>query len=181
MRFTRLDLPEIILVQTDKLHDVRGHFARLFCADAFAAHGLPVHFPQCSLSFNVRRGTIRGLHWQDEPYPEGKLVRCIQGAVLDVAVDIRANSPTNGRFVSFILEAETADALYIPPGFAHGFQTLQDETTLLYQMTEPYRADLARGLRCNDPAIAIPWPLPNPILSDRDANLPLFPCRRGPG
>jgi dTDP-4-dehydrorhamnose 3,5-epimerase len=174
MRFTPMALPEVWLIQLDRIADSRGHFARSFCAESFAAHGLPAAFPQASVSFSARRATLRGLHWQDEPHPEGKLVRCTQGAIFDVAVDIRPASPTRGRFVAITLTAETGDALYIPPGFAHGLQTLRDGTSVDYQMTAPYHAALSRGIRWNDPALAIPWPIPDPILSRRDAALPLL-------
>lgn len=174
MRFTRLEIPDVWLVQLERRADARGHFARIFCADEFAAHGLPGAFPQCNMSFNTHRGTLRGLHWQDDPYQEGKLVRCTRGAIFDVAVDLRAGSATRGRWVAATLSAEDADALYIPPGFAHGFQALQDGTEVYYQMTECYRDGMARGLRWNDPALAIAWPLPDPILSERDAALPLM-------
>lgn len=174
MKFTPLAIPEVWLVQPEPRPDARGHFARTFCATEFTAYGLPAAFPQCNLSFNQHRGTLRGLHWQDEPFPEGKLVRCTRGAIFDVAVDLRPASPTHGRWISALLSADNAHALYIPPGFAHGFQALEDTTEVFYQMTEPYRDGMARGLRWNDPTIAIAWPLPDPILSDRDAALPLL-------
>ncbi len=174
MRFTRLDIPDVWLVQPECRTDARGHFARTFCAAEFAAHGLPAAFAQCNLSFNRHRGTLRGLHWQDDPYQEGKLVRCTRGAIFDVAVDLRPGSPTRGRWVSATLSAESADALYIPPGFAHGFQAMAGDTEVFYQMTEPYRDGMARGLRWDDPALAIAWPLADPILSERDAALPLL-------
>ena len=154
--------------------DDRGYFARSFCEEEFAAHGLPARFPQSNASFNARRGTLRGLHWQEKPHPEGKLVRCVRGAVLDVAVDIRAGSSTRGRWAAAELSAENGDALYIPPGFAHGFQALEDGTELLYMMTERYRDGLARGLRWDDPTLAIAWPIGEPFVSARDGALPLF-------
>ena len=174
MRFQPLRLEGLWLVRPERLGDDRGYFARTYCEDAFAAHGLPVHFPQCNASFNARAGTLRGLHWQDDPHAEGKLVRCVRGAVLDVVVDIRPGSRTRGQWLSASLTAGNGDALFIPPGFAHGFQTLEDGTEIFYQMTERYRDDLARGLRWNDPALAIDWPLPDPVVSARDAQLPLF-------
>jgi dTDP-4-dehydrorhamnose 3,5-epimerase len=129
---------------------------------------------QCSVSFNRRRGTLRGLHFQDAPHPEGKIVRCTRGAVFDVAVDIDRGSPTCRRWFGTELSAANGRALWIPPGFAHGFVTLMDETELLYQITEFYHPELSRSLRWNDPAFAVDWPLGNPILSERDANNPLF-------
>ena len=174
MRFQAFEPHGLWLVRPDRRLDERGAFARTFCKDEFAAHGLPTRFPQSNASTNTRRGTIRGLHWQDEPHPEGKLVRCVRGAVLDVAVDIRKDSSTRGRWASVELSAENGDALYIPPGFAHGFQALVDDTELLYMMTECYKDGLARGLRWNDPALAIPWPIADPLVSPRDSALPLF-------
>lgn len=174
MQFVRLGIPDVWLVLPERRTDLRGYFARTFCAEEFVAHGLPGSFPQCNISFNARRGTLRGLHWQEEPYAEGKLVRCTRGAVFDVAVDVRAASLTRGVCVAATLTAEGAEALYIPPGFAHGFQTLHDATEVFYHMSEPYRDGLAGGLRWDDPALGIAWPLPNPILSERDAALPLM-------
>ena len=174
MRFQPLALEGLVLVSPERRPDERGYFARTFCEDEFAAHGLPARFPQANASFNARRGTLRGLHWQEAPFPEGKLVRCVRGAVLDVAVDIRAGSATRGRWVGLELSAANGDALYIPPGFAHGFQTLHDETELAYLMTERYHGDLARGLRWDDPALGIAWPLPDPVVSGRDRALPRF-------
>ncbi len=174
MHFKKLDLDGLVLVQLDRREDHRGYFARTFCADEFAAAGLPTAFPQASVSFNRARGTLRGMHWQADPHQEGKLIRCTSGAVFDVAVDIRPHSPRYGRWTGVTLSARSEDAIYIPEGFAHGFQTLEDDSELLYQMTVPYRDGMARGLHHADPAIAIAWPLPNPILSDRDAALPPF-------
>jgi dTDP-4-dehydrorhamnose 3,5-epimerase len=174
MRFTPLVPEGVWLIQGDRRADDRGYFVRTFCAAEFAAHGLPTVFPQCNTSFNAAAGTLRGLHWQADPFPEGKLVRCTAGAVFDVAVDLRPGSATHRQWVFAELSAANGDALYIPPGFAHGFQALQDGSELFYQMTESYRDGLARGLRWNDPALAIAWPLPDPILSARDAALPLL-------
>ncbi len=174
MRFQPLALDGLWLVRPDRLDDDRGYFVRTFCEDEFAAHGLPTRFPQSNASFNAASGTLRGLHWQDEPFPEGKLVRCVRGALVDVAVDIRPHSATRGRWVSATLSAANGDALFIPAGFAHGFQTVEDETEIAYQMTERYRHGLSRGLRWNDPVLGIEWPLPNPIVSTRDAALPLW-------
>lgn len=172
MRFTPLTPSGVWLIQLDRREDVRGWFARTFCEAEFAAHGLPTRFPQCNASFNARRGTLRGLHWQEEPFPEGKLVRCMAGAVFDVAVDVRPGSVSRGRWASAVLSADEGDALYIPAGFAHGFQSLVDGSALSYQMTESYREGLARGLRFDDPGLGIPWPVSDPIVSGRDAALP---------
>jgi dTDP-4-dehydrorhamnose 3,5-epimerase len=174
MRFATTDLDGLVVVELQRIEDERGSFARIFCADAFASAGLATAFPQCNISLNRRRGTLRGLHWQDAPYPEGKLVRCTRGAVWDVAVDLRPDSPTFRRWLGFDLTASNGRALYIPPGFAHGFQTLEDDVEVFYHMTESYRSGLARGALWNDPAFSIAWPLPDPILSPRDASHPAF-------
>ena len=174
MRFTPLQPEGVWLIQPDRRMDERGYFARSFCEDEFAAHGLPTRFPQSNVSYNARAGTLRGLHWQDDPFPEGKLIRCVRGAAFDVAVDIRPGSSTRGRWVCAELTAANGDALFIPPGFAHGFQALHEGTELFYMMTESYRDGLARGLRWNDPTLAIAWPIPAPLVSPRDAGLPLL-------
>jgi dTDP-4-dehydrorhamnose 3,5-epimerase len=174
MRFTATRLAGLVIVDIAPLPDDRGHFARTFCAEEFAAAGLPTAFPQSNLSFNAVRGTLRGLHWQANPCPEGKLVRCTRGAILDVAVDLRACSPTYRAWFAAELTADNARALYVPPGFAHGFQTLADASEVFYQMTERYRPDASRGARWNDPAFDIDWPIADPILSPRDAAYPDF-------
>ena len=174
MIFKPLRLEGLWLVQMDRRPDPRGWFARSFCEAEFAAAGLPSRFPQCNLSRNDRRGTLRGMHWQAEPCPEGKLVRCSRGAIHDVVVDLRPASPTCRQWLGVDLTAEDGDALYVPPGFAHGFQTLTDEADVSYMMTESYSPGLARGARWDDPALAIAWPLPDPIVSDRDREHPLL-------
>jgi dTDP-4-dehydrorhamnose 3,5-epimerase len=174
MRFTPTSLAGLVVVDSTPIADDRGHFARSFCADAFAAAGLPSTFPQCNFSFNQRCGTLRGLHWQAEPHPEGKLVRCTQGAVFDVAVDIRPASATFRQWFGLELSAGNGRALYIPPGFAHGFQALRDGSEVFYMMTESYHPALARGAAWDDPGFGIAWPLAAPIMSDRDRALPRF-------
>jgi dTDP-4-dehydrorhamnose 3,5-epimerase len=152
--------------------DARGGFIRVFCAERFAQAGLPTAFPQMNFSTNRRRGTLRGLHFQAGPMPEGKLVRCLRGAVFDVALDLRPESPGFGRWRAMILSAANGRAVFIPAGFAHGFQTLEDDSALLYAMTAPYSAALARGVAWDDPALAIDWPVAAPVISQRDAALP---------
>lgn len=174
IQFTPLALPGIWLVQMASRADNRGYFARTFCSEEFKAQGLPSIFSQCSVSFNSRRGTLRGLHWQDAPYPEGKLIRCVRGSVFDVAVDIRPSSASYSKWISTTLSADNGDALYIPPGFAHGFQTLENCSEVFYQMTQAYHEGYARGLRWNDPTIGIGWPIADAIVSGRDATLPLL-------
>ena len=161
------------LIEPVRRSDERGSFERSFCAETFARHGLPRSFVQCSLSTNTRRGTLRGLHWQDD---EGKLVRCVRGAVFDVAVDMRPQSPTRLNSVSAILSAENGKALYIAPGVAHGFEALCDGSDVFYMMTTSYAPDHAHGVRWDDPALAIPWPLADPILSSRDAGYADIAC-----
>jgi dTDP-4-dehydrorhamnose 3,5-epimerase len=157
-------------VRLAPISDERGFFARTFCADAFEQRGLPRIFEQSSISRNGRRGTIRGMHYQAFPHAEAKLVRCVRGAIFDVIVDIRDESPTRCQWVGVGLDANGGDALYIAPGLAHGFQTLADDTDVLYQITPPFVPGHGAGVRWNDPAFGIEWPLPDPILSDRDAN-----------
>ena len=161
------------LVRQERRTDARGFFARTFCADEFARHGLPTVWAQSNVSYNARAGTLRGLHWQGGPLAEGKLVSCAAGSIFDVAVDLR-DGVTRGRWVGVALSAASGDALYIPPGLAHGFQATEDATAVSYQMTQPYDADLARGVRWDSPALGIDWPLAHPRVSDRDAALPVF-------
>lgn len=174
MRFMPLSLAGAFRVDIEAHADDRGLFARSYCAREFAAHGLPDAFVQCSTSHNARRGTLRGLHWQDRPHAEAKLVRCTRGAAFDVIVDLRPDSPTYCRWTSVELTQDNRAAVFAPEGFAHGFQTLIDDTELLYQMSAFYAPEVARGARWNDPAFAIRWPLPSPILSPRDAAYPDF-------
>lgn len=164
MRFSELPLPGAFVVAPERRADARGYFARTFCRDEFAAHGLVDAFVQCSMSFNARRGTLRGMHYQRAPYEETKLVRCTSGAVFDVLVH-RASS----RWHAIELTADNGLAVYIPTGFAHGFQTLTDCAELFYQMSERYQPDSAAVLRWDDSALGIDWPIRPPILSPRDA------------
>lgn len=153
--------------------DNRGYFARCFSREVLAAKGLCVDFPEWSLSYNARRGTLRGLHWQAAPDLEIKLVQCVRGAVFDVAVDLRPDSPGYGKWVALELSAENRRTAYIPAGFAHGFQTLTDGAELLYHISAPFRPASGRGVRWDDPDLAIAWPpAAERILSDRDAALP---------
>ena len=174
MRFTALQPDGVWLVELEPALDDRGFFARTWDTDEFAARGLDPAVVQASVSSSQRRGTLRGLHYQAEPHAEAKLVRCTAGKVFDVAVDIRDGSATRGHWAGVELSAENRLALYIPPGFAHGFQTLVDDTEVLYQMTTRYSPAHARGIRWNDPVAAINWPISDPILSSRDRGLPLF-------
>ena len=174
MIFTPLRLEGVWQLDIERRTDFRGYFARTFCIDEFAAYGLPSAFPQCNVSFNERRGTLRGMHWQADPHPEGKLVRCSRGGVFDVVVDLRAHSPTYRAWLGVELSAENGRALYIPPGFGHGFQALTDQAEMFYMMTELFWPELARGVRWDDPAFGIDWPVADPILSERDLALPFL-------
>ncbi len=163
------------VVDLKRVEDERGFFARSFCQQELAAHGLNPRVAQCNVSFNRARATLRGMHYQAAPHEEAKLVRCTQGAIWDVIVDIRPDSSTLHRWFGVELSAESRRSLYVPEGFAHGFQTLTDDAEVLYLMSEFYHAEFAAGLRWNDPRLAISWPLPDPILSARDGAYALLP------
>lgn len=154
--------------------DERGYFARTWCKEEFAAHNLNARLAQCSTSFNRQRGTLRGLHYQAEPYAETKLIRCTRGAVYDVIVDIRPQSPSFKQWLSVELTAENLLMLYVPEGFAHGFQTLEDDTELFYQISEFYHPECSRGIAFDDPAFDFRWPIAERIMSERDRNFPAF-------
>jgi len=168
MKFEQAAIPGVWVLELERHVDTRGFFARSFCEREFAAHGLQTRFVQCNLSSNLRRGTLRGMHFQREPRPEVKVVRCCRGSVYDVVIDLRRNSPAHGQWMGIELSAENGRALYLPAGIAHGFQTLEDHTELYYHMGEFYDPELADGVRWNDPVFGIDWPLPNPILSEKD-------------
>ena len=174
MNFTPTPLAGAYVLVLERREDDRGFFARSFCQKEFAEHGLNPRIAQCNVSFNAKRGTLRGMHYQAAPYQEAKVVRCTQGSVWDVIIDLRRESPTFKRWHGIELSAENRLALYIPEGFAHGFQTLADASELLYIMSEFYNANASRGLCWDDPAFAIQWPLPNAHMSDRDRNFPRF-------
>ncbi len=170
MIFTATALDGVWIVDLDHRRDERGFFARSYDVAEFARHGLAPCDTQWSVSFNQTRGTLRGLHFQADPHGESKLVRCTRGAVFDVAVDIREGSPTRGRHVAVELSAATGRAIYIGPGFAHGFQTLEEDSELLYGISPAYVPEAARGFHYDSAGIA--WPLPPVALSPRDLDLP---------
>lgn len=172
MKFTPTPLAGAYLIELEQLEDERGFFARSFCQNEFKAHGLDPVVAQCNVSFNRQRGTLRGLHYQAEPHAEAKLVRCTRGAVWDVIVDLRKGSPTACKWHAVELTAENRRALYIPAGFAHGFQTLADDTEVFYQMSEFYHPELARGVRWDDRTLAIRWPIEQAIISSLDRAFP---------
>ncbi len=178
MRFETLDLHQAMLVRADRHADERGFFARVFCVHEFRKAGLPAQAVQASISFNAKRGTVRGMHFQWPPSREGKLVRCVRGKLHDVLLDLRPGSPTYLRHVSVQLDEDNRDAVFIPHGVAHGFQTLADATEVLYQMTDMYAPELAGGVRWNDQSFSIEWPISSEIvISDRDAAYPDFDRR----
>jgi dTDP-4-dehydrorhamnose 3,5-epimerase len=172
MRFIATKLEGAWIVEPEPYEDSRGLFARTYCAQEFRNQGLLDAFVQCNTSWNTLKGTIRGLHYQLPPSSEVKLVRCTAGALLDLIVDLRPGSPTYLQHVGVELTARDRLALYIPEMFAHGFQTLEDGTEVFYQMSEFYAPKLARGIRFDDPKLAIEWPLPVTLISDQDLNWP---------
>jgi len=174
VRFAETRLPGAYVIELEPNVDERGFFARTFCEREFAEHGLPTRFPQCNLSRNRRRGTLRGMHFETPPTSESKLVRCSTGAVYDVIVDLRPDSPARFRWLGIELTAESGRALFVPAGFAHGFLTLTDDTDVFYHMGDSYRPGSARGFRWNDPRFDITWPSAPGTISERDAHYPDF-------
>jgi dTDP-4-dehydrorhamnose 3,5-epimerase len=174
MRFEETAVPGAFVVTPERVEDDRGFFARTWCRREFAGRGLSPDLSQCGVSWNRRRGTLRGLHYQADPHPEAKLVRCTRGAVFDVAVDLRPGSASFGRWAAAELTADNRRMLYIPEGCAHGFQTLDDDTEVFYQISAAYHTDLARGVRWDDPVLNVAWPLPVGRISERDARLPIL-------
>ena len=175
MKFVPLDLQGAYLIETERMSDDRGSFERTYCEAAFAEAGLATQFPQHNLSFNAVRGTVRGMHYQTAPHEEVKVVRCLHGAVDDVIVDIRPQSPTYRRIARMELSRGNGQALYISQGFAHGFQSLEDETLLHYMTGTPYHPECDAGFCWNDPAFDISWPLPITSISEKDRTFPAYP------
>jgi dTDP-4-dehydrorhamnose 3,5-epimerase len=174
VRFLSTKLAGVFIVEPEPIEDERGFFARTFCAREFAQHGLADVFVQCSVAFNPKAGTVRGVHFQRPPACELKLVRCTAGAFYDVIVDLRPDSPTYLQHLGVELTARNRRALYVPEMFAQGMQTLEPETEAFYQINKYHVPGAASGLRYNDPRLGIKWPLPVSIISDRDANWPLL-------
>jgi len=168
MIFIETKLPGAFVVELKRLDDERGFFARSWCAEEFAAHGLNPRLAQCNVSFNKRAGTLRGLHFQRPPFEEAKLIRCTAGGIYAVMVDLRPTSPTRKQWVAAELSVENHRMLYIPEGFAAGFQTLFDNTEVFYQMTESFHPEAGGGVRWNDPAFAIEWPEADRTIAARD-------------
>ena len=175
MIFTPLELDGAYVVDLDKREDERGFFARAWCEAEFEEHGLNPRLVQCNLSFNKHKGTLRGMHLQDEPHAEAKLIRCTRGAVFDVIIDLRPESSTYTRWLGVELTADNRRMVYVPEGFAHGYQTLVDDTETFYQVSEAYAPGAERGVRWDDPAFGIEWPeAEKRIISQKDRSWPLF-------
>jgi dTDP-4-dehydrorhamnose 3,5-epimerase len=175
VRFRETELSGVVVVSLEKIEDERGFFARSWCSREFAEQGLQSTFVQENVGFNIRRGTLRGLHYQEHPYEEVKLIRCVAGAIWDVALDLRADSPTYGQSVGAELTAENNEMLYVPAGFAHGYLTLSDDATMRYFTSQFYEPQAARGVRYDDPAFAIDWPAEVRLVSEQDRSWPLQP------
>jgi dTDP-4-dehydrorhamnose 3,5-epimerase len=168
LKFIETPLEGAYIVEIEPIEDERGFFAKSWSDEDFGAQGLTTRVAQCGISFNRHKGTLRGMHYQEKPYEEAKLVRCTRGAIYDLIVDIRPSSPTYKQWSAFELTAENRRMLYVPEGFAHGFQALEDETEVYYQISELYHPEAARGIRWNDPALMFHWPLEVGTISERD-------------
>lgn len=174
MIFTETPLRGAFVIEPEPLGDTRGLFARTWCRREVEAHGLETRIAQCSTSFNKKKGTLRGMHYQSPPCAETKIVRCTRGAMYDVIIDLRPDSPTLTRHFGITLTADNRKMLYVPAGFAHGFQTLEDDTEVFYQISEFYSPEHSRGVRWNDPAFGIRWPDDDRTIVERDRNYPDF-------
>jgi dTDP-4-dehydrorhamnose 3,5-epimerase len=180
MQFIPTSLPDAYVIEPSRLEDDRGFFARTWCQQEFMQHGLDPSLVQCSLSFSRKQGTLRGIHLQLPPFAETKLVRCTQGAIYDVIVDLRPDSTTYLKWTAVELTAENRKTLYVPKGFGHGFQALADNTEVFYQMSEFYQPDSARGIRWDDPVFNIDWPETVSVISDRDRTYPDYVAEHFP-
>src|ERR1051326_6782495 len=174
MKFSQTALSGLWGIELELREDERGFLARTYCETEFGQQGLNTRWPQCNLTLTKKRGMIRGMHFQTEPKPEIKLIRCSAGEIYDVLVDVRKESPTFGKWEGFELSAANRRTLYVPGGIAHGFQCLMDNSEVFYQMSEFYYGDMASGVRYNDPRIGIKWPLGEIMVSERDKKLPLL-------
>lgn len=174
MEFTETRLKHAYLVRLKRIEDQRGFFARGFCRDEFQAHGLNPNMSQLNVAFSHAKGTVRGMHYQEAPHEEAKFIRCTRGAIFDVIVDLRPGSPTRGQWVGVELTADNGLMLYAPEGFAHGYQTLADDTEMYYLTSAPYAPGAARGVRFDDPALRIDWPMPATVVSEPDRGWPDF-------
>jgi len=174
MVFTQTKLSGAYIIDIDPMEDERGFFARTFCREEFAEHGLSLNVAQCNLSHNLKKGTLRGMHYQVAPWQEAKLVSCVAGSIYDVVLDLRKDSPTYCQWIAVELSARSHRMLYVPEKFAHGFQTLEDHSDVFYQISEFYTPQAARGVRWDDPAFAVQWPDGPRIISERDRKYPDF-------
>lgn len=174
MIFTETQLKGAFIIEPERREDNRGFFARTWCEDEAIAHGINPRVAQCNISFNRLKGTLRGMHYQTSPFEEAKLVRCTAGAIFDVIIDHRRDSSTFKRHLAVVLSAENRKMLYIPEGFAHGFQTLDNSTEVFYQMSQVYAPNCAAGVRWNDPVFGIDWPPADRIINARDCSYPDF-------
>lgn len=174
MKFIETRLKGAFIIEPERLEDERGFFARTFCQKEFEAHGLNPRMVQCNISSNKHKGTLRGMHYQAAPTAEAKLVRCTRGAIYDVIIDLRPGSPTYCQWLAEELNAENSKMIYIPEGFSHGFQTLEDDTEVFYQMSEFYSPEHTRGVRWDDPVFGVEWPLNAKIISEKDKNYSLM-------
>jgi dTDP-4-dehydrorhamnose 3,5-epimerase len=174
MIFTETNLKGAFIIEPERIEDERGFFARTWCQSEFEARDLDARLVQCNISYNAKKGTLRGMHYQVAPYEETKLVRCTMGALYDVIVDLRPDSSTFKQWIAVNLTAENRRVLYIPGGFAHGFQTLEDGTEVFYQMSEIYHPESARGVRWDDPSFDIEWPAEPTLISARDRSFCFF-------
>jgi dTDP-4-dehydrorhamnose 3,5-epimerase len=172
MNFKETSLKDAFVIELQKREDERGFFARTFCRDEFAAHGLNTEYPQCNMSLSKDKFTLRGFHYQIDGAEEAKVVRCIRGALLDVIIDVRKGSPSYGQHLAVELSAKNYVALYVPEGFAHSFITLEENTEAFYMVSAMYSPGKERGIRWNDPAFGVQWPTDRPIVSEKDANWP---------
>lgn len=172
MIFKETTLKDAFVIELQKREDERGFFARTFCRDEFAAHGLNTIYPQCNMSLSKDKFTLRGFHYQIDGAEEAKVVRCIRGALLDVIIDVRKGSPSYGQHLAVELTADNYVALYVPEGFAHSFITLEENTEAFYMVSAMYTPGKERGIRWNDPAFGVKWPTDQPIVSEKDANWP---------
>lgn len=174
MIFNETKLPGVFEILIEPKRDERGFFARTWCQQEFEQNGLNPKVVQCSFSFNERKGTLRGMHYQDQPHPECKLIRCTSGAIFDVVVDLRPDSPMYCQWIGVVLSESNRNMIYVPPGCGHGLLTIEDRSEIFYQMSEFFYPELSRGVRWNDPVFKIEWPAQPTVISDRDHNYPNF-------
>jgi len=173
MKFNKTQLKDVVIIDLDKLEDSRGFFARAYCNEEFASQGLNTEWAQCNTAYNLTKGILRGMHFQNSPHAEVKLVRCTRGAIYDVIVDLREDSPSFKKWLGVELTADNHKMLYVPKGFAHGYLTLEDNSEIFYQVSNPYASGAEGGVRWNDSAFNIDWPMTEGLLiSDKDAKWP---------